>query len=80
MKLLVDNFSVLAVESCILSVIPNILSPSTVMELDDDTITKIAAETEDSLATRHQATRKLETLKSGLKTLNRLSRHHMKGL
>lgn len=74
MKVFVDNFSVLAVEKCMLSDLPHILSPDIIMKLNDDTISAIAAESENSMVERQRATEKVKTLQEGLVTLNRLSR------
>lgn len=62
MKVLIDNFSVLAVEDCVLSDPANCLSPEKVMMLDDDLIGNIAAGTEDSHIERRRYTEKLQTL------------------
>ena len=79
MKVFVDNFSALAVESCVLGDLANVLSPDTVMTLDEDTVGRIAAETEESLAARRQATEKLQTLNKGLLTLTHFRRHKLRG-
>ena len=47
MKVLIDNFSVLAVENCMLQDLANILSPGIVMKLNDDQTTAIAAESKE---------------------------------
>ena len=75
MKVLVDNFAVLGIENCLLSMLPEMFSPDTVMKLDEGLTKNIAKETEDSLQERARVTRKLESLEAGLKTLNRLGRH-----
>ncbi len=74
MKVIVDNFSVLGIEHCLLDGLPDTLSPDTVMKLDDTSTRNIAAETEDSQNERVRATKKLKSLEAGLKTLNRFSR------
>lgn len=79
MKVLVDNFSVLAIENCLLSELANCASPERVMMLDDILIGNIAAETEDSLVERRRTTDKLHTLNGGMMTLNRFSRHKPAG-
>ena len=73
MKVLVDNFSVLAVEKCMLSDLSNVLSPDIVMKLDDDMVSKIAAESESSILERKRTTEELKSLEEGLVTLNRFS-------
>lgn len=58
MKSLVDNFSVLTVEGCVIDKLTDCLSPETMMDLDDTLINNIAAETEDSRIERHRTTEK----------------------
>jgi hypothetical protein len=79
MKTLVDDFSVLAVEKCLLRRLPDLLSPNTVIALDDDTISHIAAETEESRLERSRATEKLGVLESTLVVLRSLDRHKPAG-
>ena len=74
MKVIVDNVSVLAVESCVISKLPSILSPETILSLDEQTIHNIAAETENSVLERQRTTGGLKTLKEGLKALTEFSR------
>ncbi|KAL8706330.1 MAG: hypothetical protein Q9201_000613 [Fulgogasparrea decipioides] len=75
MKVLVDNFAVLAIENRLLDSLLETLSPDTVMKLNDRVISDIAAESEDSLTERAGVTKKLEALDAGLQTLNRLGQH-----
>ena len=79
MKSLVDNFSVLAVEHCVISDLANCLSPEKVMKLDENLVNSIAAETEDAQIERRRTTEKLRTLNEGMWTLNRFSRHKLTG-
>ncbi|KAL9616956.1 MAG: hypothetical protein Q9160_008226 [Pyrenula sp. 1 TL-2023] len=78
-KKIVDDFSVLAIEECLLTKLPGLLSPEVIMELDDETIESIAAETEDSKTERARATEKLNGLRKTLDHLRRLSRHRRGG-
>ncbi len=80
MKVLVDNFSVLAVEKCMLSNLAEILSPDIVMKLSDDLVSAIAAESESSMLERQRTTEKLKTLQEGLVTLNRFNRLRSAGM
>lgn len=48
MKVLVDNFGVLGIEYCLLGRLSDMLSPDTVIRLDESSTRSIAAETEDS--------------------------------
>jgi hypothetical protein len=79
MKTMVDDFSVLAVEKCLMKRLPDLLSPKTVMTLDDATVTQIAAESEESKIERSGATDKLKVLESALVVLRSLERHKLVG-
>jgi hypothetical protein len=75
MKVLVDVFSVLSIEKCLLEKLSKIFYPEVVISLSDSVLESIAAETEDSKAERVSSTKKLEVLEATLKLLNRLDRH-----
>jgi hypothetical protein len=77
MKTVVDNFSVLAVEKCLMKRLPDLLSPRTIMTLDDEKVTLIAAESEESRFERSRATDKLKVLESALVVLRSLDRHKL---
>jgi hypothetical protein len=79
MKTVVDNFSVLAVEKCLLKRLPNVLSLKTAGSLDDVTVSQIAAESEESGLERSRATQKLNILESALVVLRSLERHKAVG-
>lgn len=79
MKVMVDNFGVLGIESCILDGLSNTFSPNTVMRLDDSVIRNIAAETEESQIERARTIKKLTSLVAGLQTLNRLNQNKLVG-
>ena len=74
MKVIVDNFSVLGIEHCLLDGLPDTLSSDTMMKLDDTSTRNIAAEIEDFQIERARAIKKLKSLKIGLQTLNRFNR------
>jgi hypothetical protein len=79
MKTLVDNFSVLSIEKCLLQKLPEMFTPETVIGLDDTQVEGIAAESEESRAERSRATEKLKVLERTLKVLNSLDRHKPSG-
>lgn len=79
MKTVVDNFPVLAFEECLLRSLPDLLSPNSVSALDDETISDIAAETEESRVERSRATEKLKVLERTLVVLRSLDRHKPTG-
>jgi hypothetical protein len=78
MKTLVDVFSVLSIEKCLLEKLPGIFCPEVVIGLDDSLLQSIAAETEESKAERASSTKKLQILEATLKALHRLDRHKPK--
>lgn len=48
MKVLVDNVAVQAIEACLMTHLQDIISPASVMQMKDETISRIAAESEES--------------------------------
>lgn len=48
MKVVVDNFAILGIESCLLERLSDMLSSEVVMGLDDEVVQEIAAEQPDS--------------------------------
>lgn len=79
MKTFVDDFAVLAVEKCLLQRLPHLLSAQTVMGLDDATVARIAAESEESQLERSLANEKLKILEPTLEVLRGLDRHNSGG-
>ncbi|KAF7504265.1 hypothetical protein GJ744_002523 [Endocarpon pusillum] len=74
-KTLVDVFSELAIEQCLLQKLPEMFTPEVVFALGPDEIESIAAESEESRVERSRATEKLKVLESTLKVLHSLDRH-----
>lgn len=79
MKVLVDNLAVFAVENCLLEPLVSILSPQTVMNLPDETVEAVAAESEDVRDERSRVLSKLESLEGGLAELNHKRRLRLGG-
>jgi hypothetical protein len=75
----VDDFSILAVEKCLLEPLANIFSAAVVDTLPDHTVEAIAAEDEDSKVVRARLEEKRATLSSALRQLHRLERHNVTG-
>ena len=63
---LVDNFSKLAIEDCLISQMPGLFSPEVVAALDDDVVSEIAMETESAAWERGQNDDRLELCYSAL--------------
>ncbi|KAI9731215.1 MAG: hypothetical protein M1834_005408 [Cirrosporium novae-zelandiae] len=66
LKVLVDDIAILAIENCLVQELENVLSPAAITEMDDDLITLIAAESEESQNERELTTQKLKVLESAL--------------
>ncbi|KAI1464926.1 P-loop containing nucleoside triphosphate hydrolase protein [Daldinia caldariorum] len=76
LKQVVDDFSKLAIEACLISNLPGLFTPEVVFELTDDTIRRIAAESWETADERRFLTEKMSVLSSGMKELQRLSKYH----
>jgi hypothetical protein len=74
MKTLIDDFSVLAVEKCLLQQLPELFSPKTVISLDDTLTARVAAETDESRTERAEIVQKLRVLETALIMLRSLAR------
>jgi hypothetical protein len=68
----IDAFGMYAIEACLLEGLPNIFGPEIVIELDNDTITKIAGESSESIVEREDLVKKLKVLEETMITLRRL--------
>ena len=71
MKLLVDNVAIQAVEACFIRGLEEILSPSSILEMDPEMVTRIANEPREHQQHREHLSRKLAVLESGLETCKR---------
>lgn len=61
-----ENVINLAIESCLISEIPNILTPTLVSRLSDDRVAEMAAESEATQLRRRYLEEDIETLHQGL--------------
>ncbi|KAB8356712.1 hypothetical protein FH972_024287 [Carpinus fangiana] len=69
---LIDNFSTLAIEDCLLSQIPDLLTPQVITKLDDEEIGTIAMETETTAWDRSEIEKRLELCASALTKLEKI--------
>ncbi|KAI2779924.1 P-loop containing nucleoside triphosphate hydrolase protein [Daldinia loculata] len=76
LKQIVDDFSKLAIEACLISKLPGLFTPEVVFELSDDTVSRIAAESWETADERQFLTDKMNVLSSGMTELQRLSKYH----
>ncbi len=68
LKQLVDGVAIQAVEACLIRGLENIMSPSSILEMDPDMVDRIASEPQEHQQQRELLTRKLAVLNSGLET------------
>ncbi|KAJ5649811.1 uncharacterized protein N7484_003534 [Penicillium longicatenatum] len=69
----IDNVAILAIENCLLRPLEHIFTGQVVLELDDNEISKIAAEPSTTQKDRERLTDELEKLRKGKQTLNAFS-------
>lgn len=68
-----------AMEAALLDKLPGIFSPKAVSELDEEMVSKLAAESEDTTLERQELQRKVVVLRKSLKTLQYLKVKMMSG-
>ncbi|KAK2846368.1 hypothetical protein FQN49_005790 [Arthroderma sp. PD_2] len=78
LKTMVDNFSILAVEACLMNRLPGLFSPETACSLNDSDIQRIAAESQRSAEERVRLTEALSVLDTGYQHLSRLNTYPSK--
>lgn len=76
---MIDVFSQYALEECLLVPLTGIFTPESVYTLDDQTVTRIAGESEQSIEDRGSLTKKLAILRETRKILHRMDRHRPSG-
>ena len=64
----VDNMATLAVENCLMTGLATVISPDTVINMGNDTLLKLAGESEKLLSDRRYAEQKSKLLEKSLKT------------
>lgn len=69
LKKVIDDISVLAIEARLINQLPTLFSPESVLDIDDVTVTAVAAEDEDSSAERARCIEKRKILEAGLNEL-----------
>lgn len=75
MKTLIDEVSILAIESCLIQKLPGLFSADEVCDLSEQDLHLIAGESERSAGERVNAMRKLHVLEMGMSELKRLNKH-----
>jgi hypothetical protein len=75
LKKFIDDFSVLAVEACVVEELPTLFCPAKVLDIGDEMLAKLAAEDEESSIERDQCIVKLKVLENGLRELKDVQEH-----
>ncbi|OJD29482.1 interferon-induced gtp-binding protein mx [Diplodia corticola] len=70
----IDNAATLAVESCLVSSLPDIFSPGVVSAMDDETLANLASESEETRRERSTLQERLRNLKEGARIVGRHAR------
>lgn len=68
LRVFADNVMTLAIENCLISDIPNILSPDTVYNMTDEEIIKLGSESKQIQGQRDKLQLELKNLRIGLTT------------
>jgi hypothetical protein len=66
-----DNVIILAVENCLISKLPSLITTANVDEMDDATVTRLAAEPIEIRQIREEYERDIQTLGEGLRICKR---------
>lgn len=66
MKSVIDNVAIHAIECCLVASISDLLSPSHVLQMDQEVVRGIAAESHQNQSLREQTQRKIVVLQAGL--------------
>lgn len=69
LKKIIDDFSVLAVEECLVQKLPTLFCSGDVIGIDDTKLAILASESEDASMERMSCNEKLRILTGGLKAL-----------
>lgn len=80
MKAIVDAFGMYAIETCLLAKLPNLFEPMEVGMLNEDVISRIAAESDQSIAERQELTKRLKAFQQTITTMERLQTTSMSRL
>ena len=77
MKRVVDDFSTLAVEQCLVGKLPFLLRPEMIHEMSEEEISQLASETEETTNQRDKCMERLVVLQAGLHELRSLDKHRL---
>ncbi|KAL2758434.1 hypothetical protein ACRALDRAFT_1080266 [Sodiomyces alcalophilus JCM 7366] len=74
LKKFIDDVSVLAIEQCLVQKLPDLFSPCVVLNLSDEDIGDLAAESKEARAARVRYSEKRNVLHTALRSLSRLNK------
>lgn len=74
-----ENVVNLAVENCLISDLPTILTPSMVIRMDQERLFELASESEEVQAARRELQREANILREGLEKCQRSRLHERTG-
>lgn len=74
-----DNVTNLAIESCLISALPEILTPTQVDKMDDKQLEELAAESEYAQSRRERLHAEIEVLRRGLEQCRKYKPRGMTG-
>jgi len=77
LKRVVDDFSTLAVEQCLVGRLPFLFRPEVIHEMSEEEISQLASETEDTTNQRDKCMERLTVLQAGLHELRSLDKHRL---
>ena len=66
MKSFIDGVAIHTIEYCLVAEMSNLFSPSSVLQMEEDLVSTIAAETQQNQTSREQTQRETEVLEKGL--------------
>lgn len=71
MKSFIDNVAIYAVESCLVTSISKLFSPSYVLQMDQELVSSIAAESVNKQSLREETQREIQVLQTGSEVCRR---------
>lgn len=80
LKTFVDNVAVQAVETVLIADLVNLMSPSSVVQMEPELVSRIAAEPEENQHQRERLSRKLAVLQSGAEICKRYIGRNKSGM
>ena len=77
LKRAVDDFSMLAIEQCLVRKLPRLFIPEMIHEMSEEEVSQLASETEDTTIQRNKCMERLAVLQAGIHDLRSLDKHRL---